>query len=536
MSDSIFNFGFSRPRHRIEPQMSEESGDPGEHSHAPDGRDPGADSLNELARLIGQTDPLPPAGHPDEGPPSPGRLADVSRTVSSPAAAAQREDGSAEDRFRQRPFEGRSFEGRPSLDKGASVRREPDFARSRLPVQSNHPDTPEAPADNFDFLRLPDRDDYAVAPRHHMAGEEDYDDRDHPEGSLAGRRHPPYGRQAEDYADEYHEYEYDERDEESEYEEPDNYETGAKKRSTSRVAVAVLGLAVFGTAAAFGYRTIFKAAPSGSTPTPIIRADNSPTKITPVSADANAKPAGVFDDRSKEQLIPRDEEPVDVAAAPYGSAAGESSASVSGPPRVNPALSGDPKRVRTVPIRADQSEASDRSVSRSVPPPQSQPRVPPQTRQVAAAPQSPAPPPQRQVAAVTPPSTSPAGQVAAAPQPAPPPQRQAAVTPPSASPAGDAKGTANVPEPAASRGIEAGGFVVQLSAARSEADAQASFRTLQGKYPALSGREPLIRRKDLGERGIFFATQVGPFGAKGEADQLCETLKSAGAACFVQKN
>jgi cell division septation protein DedD len=103
---------------------------------------------------------------------------------------------------------------------------------------------------------------------------------------------------------------------------------------------------------------------------------------------------------------------------------------------------------------------------------------------------------------------------------------------------GDAKGTPNVPEPAATRGIEAaaGGFVVQLSAGRSEADAQAAFRTLQGKYPALSGREPLIRRKDLGERGIFFATQVGPFGVKSEADQLCETLKTAGAACFVQRN
>jgi cell division septation protein DedD len=93
-----------------------------------------------------------------------------------------------------------------------------------------------------------------------------------------------------------------------------------------------------------------------------------------------------------------------------------------------------------------------------------------------------------------------------------------------------------VPEPAATRATEAGGFVVQLSAQRSESDAQATFRTLQAKYPALSGREPLIRRKDLGERGIFFAAQVGPFGAKSEADQLCETLKSSGGTCFVQKN
>lgn len=95
---------------------------------------------------------------------------------------------------------------------------------------------------------------------------------------------------------------------------------------------------------------------------------------------------------------------------------------------------------------------------------------------------------------------------------------------------------ATAPEPAPSRAIEAGGFVVQVSSQRSEADAQATFRTLQAKYPVLSGREVLIRRKDLGERGIFFAAQVGPFGVKSEADQLCETLKTAGGACFVQKN
>ena len=92
-----------------------------------------------------------------------------------------------------------------------------------------------------------------------------------------------------------------------------------------------------------------------------------------------------------------------------------------------------------------------------------------------------------------------------------------------------------VPE-AATRAIEAGGFVVQLSAARSEPEAQTAFRTMEAKYSVLSGRQPLIRRKDLGERGIFYAAQVGPFGVKSDADQLCETLKFAGGTCFVQKN
>ena len=59
---------------------------------------------------------------------------------------------------------------------------------------------------------------------------------------------------------------------------------------------------------------------------------------------------------------------------------------------------------------------------------------------------------------------------------------------------------------------------------------------MQVKYSVLNGRQPLIRRKDQGERGIFYAAQVGPFGVKSDADQLCETLKSAGGRCFVQKN
>ena len=91
---------------------------------------------------------------------------------------------------------------------------------------------------------------------------------------------------------------------------------------------------------------------------------------------------------------------------------------------------------------------------------------------------------------------------------------------------------------AATRAIEAGGFgfVVQLSALRSEPEAQAAFRAMQAKYSVLSGRQPLIRRKDQGERGIFYAAQVGPFAVKSDADELCETLKSAGGTCFVQKN
>jgi len=78
--------------------------------------------------------------------------------------------------------------------------------------------------------------------------------------------------------------------------------------------------------------------------------------------------------------------------------------------------------------------------------------------------------------------------------------------------------------------------VVQLSAQKSEAEAQASYRAMQAKYAVLNGYQPLIRRKDQGERGVFYAAQVGPFGSKDEASQLCDSLKSAGGSCFVLRN
>jgi cell division septation protein DedD len=82
-----------------------------------------------------------------------------------------------------------------------------------------------------------------------------------------------------------------------------------------------------------------------------------------------------------------------------------------------------------------------------------------------------------------------------------------------------------------------GGYVVQVSAERSDAKAQVSFKTLQSRFPdVLGGRSPLIRRVELGEKGIFYRAQIGPFDTIEKAKQLCARLKSAGGHCMVQKN
>jgi cell division septation protein DedD len=82
-----------------------------------------------------------------------------------------------------------------------------------------------------------------------------------------------------------------------------------------------------------------------------------------------------------------------------------------------------------------------------------------------------------------------------------------------------------------------GGYAVQVSSHRSEQEAQSSFRALQAKYPnLLGGREPIIRRADLGAKGIYYRAMVGPFDSADQATDLCANLKAAGGSCLIQKN
>jgi len=81
------------------------------------------------------------------------------------------------------------------------------------------------------------------------------------------------------------------------------------------------------------------------------------------------------------------------------------------------------------------------------------------------------------------------------------------------------------------------GYVVQVAAERSDTEAQVSFKTFQSKYPdVLGSRSALIRRVDLGERGIVYRAQIGPFDAVEQAKQLCARLKAAGGHCIVKKD
>ena len=80
-------------------------------------------------------------------------------------------------------------------------------------------------------------------------------------------------------------------------------------------------------------------------------------------------------------------------------------------------------------------------------------------------------------------------------------------------------------------------YAVQVASERSAAEAHASFRTLQKKFPnQLGGREPIVSRTDLGADGILYRAMVGPFASMEEAAGVCSTLQAVGGSCRVERD
>lgn len=77
---------------------------------------------------------------------------------------------------------------------------------------------------------------------------------------------------------------------------------------------------------------------------------------------------------------------------------------------------------------------------------------------------------------------------------------------------------------------------LQLTSQRTEAEAKAVFNSLRAKYAAILGdRQAVIRRADLGDKGIYYRAQIGPVNAA-QAAQQCSELRSVGGQCIVQYN
>src|SRR5262249_8246310 len=258
-------------------------------------------------------------------------------------------------------------------------------------------------------------------------------------------------------------------------------------------ALALIGCAVIGTAGAYAYRSYF-GNPSATQPPRAIRADNStPKKIVPASA-GDPQSINVAQDRSanpdKEQIVSKQEEPVALKDL-----ATQAAPRVVLPAPVAPGQgangSTEPKKIRTVVVRPDASDASGKPVS-------SQPAAAP--RPAAAPAAAPAAPKAATASAAR------TGPLALEPQPSEPAAAPAGRTRTAAAPPASTRAAAEATE------STAGGFVVQLSSQKSEAEAQSSFRSLQAKFPnELGDLQPIIRRADLGSKGGFYRTPLAPF-------------------------
>ena len=84
----------------------------------------------------------------------------------------------------------------------------------------------------------------------------------------------------------------------------------------------------------------------------------------------------------------------------------------------------------------------------------------------------------------------------------------------------------------AAPGEGSNGLYAELAAQRSEAEARATYRYLQGQYPTLlASRDAVIRRADDG--GTYFRVEIGPL-TSGQADQLCGAIKAGGGRCVAR--
>ncbi len=308
----------------------------------------------------------------------------------------------------------------------------------------------------------------------------------------------------------------------------------ARRHGGLVTALALIGCAMLGTAGAYGYRSY--STPAGTKePLPVITADTAtPTKVVPTTAiDPQSSKAM---DRLATAVQRR------AAGATAGGAGGAAGARHRGcsargaagarrrlPRRrqVRQVSQARPPRLGRAQAGAHRHHSSRRQRSER----------PPGRRAAAAAARAPANPTTATTTPPAPRAAAPArsgsGPISLDPQGAP--AETAAVPPPART------RTAVAPPPQAAApetaSASAGGYLVQLSSQRSEGEAQSSYRALQAKFPnELGSRPPVIRRADLGSKGVYYRTMVGPFRSAQEASQFCASYKAAGGQCVVPSN
>jgi hypothetical protein len=491
-------------RYQDRPFPADDDYDHGDDRYASDKGE--SDPLAELARLIGQTDPFGSMGRANS--PLQSRASEHDQYELPPAADEV------------------PAAGPPSWMQRAAVRQE----APPPPPPQDYPSSVH-PLHRYAAQVAPEPD-YQAAPTLPYADDDHDPDPARYDEALYGAldsgaqdtQHDPV------YADDAYAYQ-------------DGYDDDAgdqlpKRRGGMATVVVVLALAVLGTGAAFAYRTYIGSPRTGEPP--IIRADTGPTKIVPAPGDGSSKlPDRMAAGDGIEKIVPREETPLDINAKSgprvvfpplnqNGNPPSMASVAPSAPPPSNAGNgtlpNNEPRKIRTFSVRGEQPDGAAVPVAAA---PSATAKPAPAVRTAAAARIPPAAANANDSTANAPLSLSPQAAAQAAPPPAAEPRTRVAATAPAQI----------APQAAPSGGTGGGGYLVQVSSQRNESDAQASFKALQGKFPSVLGsRSPLIKRADLGDKGVYYRAMVGPFGSPDEASQFCGSLKTAGGQCVVQRN
>ncbi|GLK55706.1 hypothetical protein JOD31_000625 [Methylopila capsulata] len=338
-------------------------------------------------------------------------------------------------------------------------------------------------------------------------------------------------------------------------------------RSGMVLVAAVLGVALLGGGGVYAYRMMSHGGFGGEPP--LIKAETDPVKTVPdAPAATDTHQNKQIYDRveatapAKSKVVSREEQPVELPASPTSTPRADGARVIlpGGPAAAEPTapstMGSEPRRVKTVEIRPDGGFGGAPAPAQ----PQAAAPANDPIGQAAATGQAPAgefdngimndgsaaAPAREQTAAVPVPRPRPAAPAqAAAPRPAAPAQTaarpaapaqtQQPVAPPQqqvAAVAPRAQVPATAPRPSAS-----GGFVVQVTSQRSEADARAAYAALQRKFPGVLGQYGAnIQSANVGDRGTYYRVRVGPFADGGQASTLCNNLRSAGGDCVVSRN
>lgn len=326
-------------------------------------------------------------------------------------------------------------------------------------------------------------------------------------------------------------------------------------RKALMAASGLIGILALGGALAFAYKIGGDSDIARTGKPPLIQADSRPVKVAPDKPGgkefphANKKIYERLGGGNSEEVVkikPRQE---DVAAAATAALGGDAQATAPG--SSSDAVLGGPRKVKTLTVRPDGSieqPADSRQKVITAPPPGNTvasapdgtiamrfPSAPTAAKPAGAGTQADAPPPvaptiPNSVAATPPPASAQQASAGQAPAiAAPPPVQKPAV------PRVAAVAPAAAPAPAAT-GASSGSYVVQVAARKSQTDALAAFADIQQKYPRLlDGYRPIIKRADLGNKGVWYRLNVGPVESKSVASSLCGQLKSAGMrSCLVR--